>query len=225
QGLAMAVGMAMAERHLNARYGGDLVDHHTYVIAGDGCLMEGISHEAASLAGHLGLGRLIVFWDDNSISIDGPTDLAVSDDQEARFAAHGWHTVRCDGHDPADIARAIDEARADPRPSLIACRTTIAYGAPTKAGTAASHGSPLGAAEIEGARQKLGWSHGPFEIPADVLDAWRQAGRRSQKARAEWDARLAASPQADAFKAALQGDIPAALAPEPAALKAKDRKS
>src|SRR5690606_27655239 len=135
---------------------------HTYVIAGDGCLMEGISHEAASLAGHLKLGRLIVLWDDNHISIDGPTELTTSDDQCARFAAHGWHTVRCDGHDAAAIAKAIDEARADPRPSLVACRTTIAYGAPTKAGTSASHGSPLGAEEIAGARQALGWPYGPF---------------------------------------------------------------
>ncbi|MBW7837624.1 MAG: transketolase [Sphingomonadales bacterium] len=223
QGLAMAVGMAIAERHLAARHGDALVDHHTYVIAGDGCLMEGISHEAASLAGHLKLGRLIVLWDDNHISIDGPTELTTSDDQCARFAAHGWHTVRCNGHDATAIAKAIDEARADPRPSLVACRTTIAYGAPTKAGTSASHGSPLGAEEIAGARQALGWPYGPFDIPEEVLTAWRQAGRRGRSAYAAWSERLAAA-SADkrtAFQTALKGDIPAALSTELAALKQK----
>ena len=223
QGLAMAVGMATAERHLAARHGDALVDHHTYVIAGDGCLMEGISHEAASLAGHLKLGRLIVLWDDNHISIDGPTELTVSDDQCARFAAHGWLTLRCDGHDAASITKAIDEARADPRPSLVACRTTIAYGAPTKAGTSASHGSPLGAEEIAGARQALGWPYGPFEIPEDVLAAWRQAGRRGRSAHTAWRDRLTAAPadKRAAFETALSGDIPAALAIELAALKQK----
>jgi transketolase len=142
QGLATSVGMAIAERHLAARFGADLVDHYTYVIAGDGCLMEGVSHEAISLAGHLRLGRLIVLWDDNEISIDGPTSLAVSDDQKKRFEAAGWHVVSCDGHDMEAVAAAIEAARADPRPSLIACRTVIAYGAPTKAGTSAAHGAP-----------------------------------------------------------------------------------
>src|SRR5689334_10021625 len=161
QGLANAVGMALAERLLNARFGDALVDHYTYVVAGDGCLMEGISQEAISLAGHLKLGKLIVLWDDNSISIDGSTELSTSEDQLERFAAAGWETSRVDGHDPEMVAAAIDDARQSPRPSLIACRTTIAFGAPTKAGTAAAHGAALGAAEIAGARARLGWSDPP----------------------------------------------------------------
>ena len=158
QGLGNAVGMALAERLLNARFGDDIVSHHTYCVAGDGCLMEGISHEAISLAGHLKLGRLIVLFDDNQISIDGPTSLAVSDDQIERFRASHWHTARVDGHDPEAIALAIENALAvTDKPSLIACRTVIGYGAPSKAGTAATHGSPLGNEEIAGAREKLGW--------------------------------------------------------------------
>ncbi|MGE3294851.1 MAG: 1-deoxy-D-xylulose-5-phosphate synthase N-terminal domain-containing protein, partial [Geminicoccaceae bacterium] len=179
QGLANAVGMALAERHLAARFGDDLVDHHTYVIAGDGCLMEGISHEAASLAGHLGLGRLIVLFDDNGISIDGPTSLSVSDDQVARFTAYGWHTAAVDGHDPAAVERAIEAARAETgRPSLIACKTVIGKGAPTKAGKNSAHGAPLGAAEIEGARAALHWPYPPFVVPDEILAAWRAAGER-----------------------------------------------
>ena len=190
QGIATAVGMALAERMLNARFGKDLVDHHTWVIAGDGCLMEGVSHEAASMAGHFGLGRLIVLFDDNSISIDGPTDLAVNDDQLARFAAHGWHVVRADGHDPESVAKALDEAKADSRPSLVACRTVIGFGAPNKQGTAATHGSPLGAEEIAAARKQLGWPYPPFEIPEHILDAWHTvAGRGRGKSRA-WLQRL-----------------------------------
>src|SRR5262249_8414179 len=157
QGLAHAVGMALAERLLAARFGANVVDHYVYVIAGDGCLMEGISHEAISFAGHLGLSKLIVFFDDNHISIDGPTDLSVSDDQVARFAAAGWATQAIDAHHPDAIVEAIETARRSDRPSLIACRTTIAYGAPTKAGTAAAHGSPLGANEITATRARLGW--------------------------------------------------------------------
>ena len=147
QGLAMAVGMAMAERHLNATFGDGLVDHRTYVVAGDGCLMEGISHEAIGLAGHLRLGRLIVLWDDNRISIDGPTSLSTSEDTPKRFDAAGWQVLACDGHDADAVDAALTAARADPRPTLIACRTTIGYGAPKKAGTSGSHGSALGAEE------------------------------------------------------------------------------
>src|SRR5262245_18428372 len=189
QGLANAVGMTLAERLLNARLGDDIVDHYTYVLAGDGCLMEGISHEAISLAGHLRLNKLIVLFDDNHISIDGPTELAVSDDQLKRFEASGWVAGRVDGHDPAAIAAAIAQARRSDRPTLIACRTVIGYGAPTKAGKASTHGSPLGAEEISGARDKLGWSHAPFEVPANVLAAWRACGARGSAALSAWTKR------------------------------------
>jgi transketolase len=189
QGLANAVGMALAERLLNARLGDGIVDHYTYVLAGDGCLMEGVSHEAISLAGHLGLGKLIVLFDDNHISIDGPTSLAVSDDQVQRFEASGWAACRVDGHDPEAVAAAIEKARSSKRPTLIACRTTIGYGAPTKQGKASTHGSPLGADEIAGARSKLGWPHAPFEVPANVLAAWRASGARGARVRAAWEER------------------------------------
>src|SRR5580693_8943535 len=162
QGLANSVGMAVAERLLATQFGDDLVDHHTYVFCGDGCLMEGISHEALGLAGHLRLNKLIVLWDDNSITIDGPTSLSVSDDQLERFRAHGWAAERIDGLDHNAIAAAIRRAQMSDKPNLIACRTIIAFGAPTKAGTAAAHGAPLGAAEIAGARERLGWSDPPF---------------------------------------------------------------
>jgi transketolase len=187
QGIANAVGMALAERMLAARHGADVVDHHTYVIAGDGCLMEGISHEAISLAGHLKLGKLIVFWDDNSISIDGPTNLSVSDDQLKRFEASGWNTIAIDGHDHKAISAAIKKAKADPsKPWLIAARTIIGYGAPTKQGTKDTHGSPLGAEEIERTRQALGWTAPPFEIPADILAAWHAVGAKGHKSGATW---------------------------------------
>jgi transketolase len=188
QGLGNAVGMALAERLLNARYGDEIVSHFTYAIAGDGCLMEGISHEAVSLAGHLKLGRLIVLFDDNQISIDGPTSLSVSDDQLERFAASHWHVARVDGHDPEAVALAIKNARAvSDRPSLIACRTIIGYGAPKKQGTASTHGSPLGASEIEGARDLLHWRHAPFEVPRPILASWRAAGTRNRAAYATWE--------------------------------------
>ena len=209
QGLATAVGMAIAERHLNAGYGDSLVDHRTWVIAGDGCLMEGISHEAIGLAGHLKLGRLNVLWDDNRISIDGPTSLSTSEDTAKRFDAAGWHVVACDGHDFASVDAALTAAAADPRPSLIACRTTIGFGAPTKAGTSGSHGSPLGAAEIAGARAALGWTSPPFIIPADIAAAWAEAGQRGVADRTAWEARLAASPKAAEFSARMAGDVPA----------------
>src|SRR6185295_12670373 len=187
QGLGNAVGMALAERLLNRRYGDDIVNHFTYCVAGDGCLMEGISHEAISLAGHLKLGRLIVLFDDNQISIDGPTSLAVSDDQIERFKASGWHAARVNGHDPEAVALAIENARAvTDRPSLIACRTIIGYGAPSKAGTAATHGSPLGEDEVKGAREKLLWRHQPFELPKPVLASWRAAGTRHRAAYDSW---------------------------------------
>lgn len=187
QGIANAVGMALSERLLAARAGQELIDYHTYVIAGDGCLMEGISHEAISLAGHLKLGKLIVFWDDNSISIDGATSLTVSDDMSKRFEASGWNTIRVDGHDTAQISAAIKKAKSDPsKPWLIACKTIIGYGAPTKQGKSSTHGEPLGVDEIKGAREKLGWSSAPFEVPTDILNAWRAAGSRSAQAHAEW---------------------------------------
>ena len=191
QGLGNAVGMALAERLLNAHFGDSLVDHYTYAIAGDGCLMEGISHEAASLAGHLRLGKLIVLYDDNQISIDGPTSLALSDDALGRFAAYGWAVERIDGHDPEAIAAALEAAKREDRPSLIACRTVIGYGAPNLAGTAKTHGAPLGETEIEGTRERLNWPHAAFEIPDDVLAAWRAAGAQGARAAASWRDRLA----------------------------------
>ncbi|MFQ5564446.1 MAG: transketolase [Parvularculaceae bacterium] len=206
QGLGNAVGMAIAEAHLSARFGEDLVNHHTYALAGDGCLMEGLSHEAIALAGHLKLRKLIILFDDNGISIDGPVALADSTDQLARFEAAGWATARIDGHDPEAVARAIDAARRSDRPSLIACRTVIGFGAPGKQGKAAAHGAPLGADEIAGARETLGWTHKPFEIPDDILHAWREAGARGRGAFEAWRARLAQSSKAKAFNAALAGD-------------------
>jgi transketolase len=205
QGFAAAVGMAVAERHLNAIYGDDLVDHRTYVIAGDGCLMEGINHEAAGLAGHLRLGRLIVLWDDNKITIDGSTDLSRNEDVLARYAACGWHTTECDGLDSAKVSKAIDEANADERPSLIRCKTIIGYGAPNKQGTAATHGAALGADEIAAARLGLGWDSPPFEVPDDVASAWRAAGSRGARDRADWHRRLEASGKSDEFLARMVG--------------------
>ncbi len=207
QGLATSVGMAIAERHLNALYGDDLVDHRTWVIAGDGCLMEGINHEAIGLAGHLGLGRLTVLWDDNKITIDGSTDLSTSEDIGARYAATGWHVESCDGHDPADIRRAIDAALADPRPSLIACRTIIGFGAPNKQGTSATHGAPLGADEIAAARKELGWTAEPFVIPADIASAWAAFGETGKALHAEWNDRLANSGKKTEFSDRLSGKI------------------
>jgi transketolase len=207
QGLATSVGMAIAERHLNAIYGDDLVDHRTWVIAGDGCLMEGINHEAIGLAGHLGLGRLTVLWDDNKITIDGSTDLSTSEDIPARYAATGWHVESCDGHDPADIRRAIDAAIADPRPSLIACRTIIGFGAPNKQGTSATHGAPLGADEIAAARNELGWTAEPFDIPADIASAWAAFGEKGKALHAEWNDRLVNNEKKSEFEDRLKGKI------------------
>ena len=205
QGLAMAVGMAIAERHLNATYGDDLVDHRTYVIAGDGDLMEGVNHEAVGLAGNLKLGRLIVLWDDNRITIDGSTDLSRNEDVMARYAASAWHTVECDGLDSGKVSKAIEEALADERPSLIRCKTIIGYGAPHKQGTEATHGAALGADEVAAARKELGWDSPPFEIPDDVLSAWREFGRRSEAEHADWNRRLADSGKKEELQARLSG--------------------
>ena len=209
QGLAMAVGMAMAERHLNAAFGDDLVDHRTWVIAGDGCLMEGINHEAIGLAGHLKLGRMVVLWDDNNITIDGTTDLSTSEDIKARYEATGWHVVSCDGHDFDDIRRAIDEAVADERPSLVACKTVIGKGAPNKQGTSATHGAPLGEDEISAARNVLGWDARPFEVPEQVLSDWRDTGERSAAMHSEWDVRLSNSSEKAEFERRMAGELPA----------------
>jgi len=220
QGLGNSVGMALAERLLNARHGAEIVDHFTYVLASDGCLMEGISHEAISLAGHLKLGKLIVLFDDNHISIDGPTDLAVSDDQVARFAACGWHTTRVDGHDPEAVAAAIEAARDETdRPSLIACRTVIGYGAPNKQGTADTHGAPLGDDEIAAARAELGWTHPPFEVPELILSAWRETGARGRAAFEAWQE--AASRLSEQDRARLHDPIDGAARAEIAAVISK----
>jgi transketolase len=221
QGLATAVGMAIGERLQAARFGDDLVDHFTYALAGDGCLMEGVSHEAIDLAGHLRLSRLIVLWDDNGISIDGPTTLSTSTDQIARFAASGWHVQRVDGHEPGEIAVAIGRAREDDRPSLIACHSVIGYGSPGKQGKESSHGSPLGEAEVELARAELSWPHAPFQIPDDVLRSWREAGRRGHAERKAWEERLAASPKRAEFETFLKGDVEADVASPLAAFRAK----
>src|SRR4051794_4856402 len=207
QGVAMAVGMAIAERHLNAVYGDDLVDHRTFVIAGDGDLMEGVNHEAVGLAGHLELGRLIVLWDDNEITIDGSTDLSRNEDVVARHQAAGWHTVSCDGLNADAVSRAIEEAIADPRPSLIRCQTIIGYGAPNKQGTAATHGAALGKEEVEAARAELGLDPVEFTVPDDVLTAWRAAGKRGSVEHASWKERLEESGRKDEFLARINGKV------------------
>ena len=208
QGLAMAVGMAIAERHLNAEFGDELVDHRTWVIAGDGCLMEGVNHEAIGLAGHLKLGRMIVLWDDNKITIDGSTDLSTSEDVLGRYAATGWHTTSCDGHDIADIRRALDEAVADDRPSIVACRTVIGKGSPNKAGTHKVHGAALGADEVAATREALGWPHEAFVVPDDIAADWRATGERGKQARAEWQDRHAINSKKDEFTRRMDGRLP-----------------
>jgi transketolase len=215
QGLAMAVGMAMAERHLNATFGDDLVDHRTWVIAGDGCLMEGVNHEAIGLAGHLGLGRLNVLWDDNKITIDGAVSLSSSEDVMARYAATGWHVTSCDGHDFADVRRALSEAAADPRPSLVACRTKIGQGAPNMAGSHKVHGAPLGKDEIAATREALGWDLPPFELPDDVKAAWLEIGKGSKQAHADWQDRLASNSQKAEFERRMAGALPSSYSLKP----------
>lgn len=211
QGLATSVGMALGERIMAARFGAGLVDHRTWVIAGDGCLQEGISHEAIDLAGHLKLSRLTVLWDDNSISIDGGTDLSTSMNQLNRFKAAGWHVQSIDGHDHGAIRDALAAAMANRKPSLIACKTTIGFGAPTLAGTAKTHGAPLGEEEIAATRKALGWDSAPFTLPEDVATAWKAAGERTLDLYQEWQGRLAESPKKKRFDAAISGDMPPKL--------------
>ena len=211
QGIATAVGMALAERMMNARFGDDLVDHKTYVVAGDGDLMEGVSQEACSLAGHLKLNRLIVLFDDNHISIDGSTALTDSTNTLERFDSMGWKTMSCDGQDAGDVAATLEAAQTSDRPVLIACRTTIGYGLPTRAGTSKAHGEAPGAEEIAGARKNLNWPSEPFVIPDDILAAWRAIGAQGAAARKAWEARKAASPARSRFAATLSGMMPADL--------------
>ncbi len=220
QGIATAVGMALAERMLAARFGKSLVDHRTWVIASDGDLQEGISHEAASLAGHLALDRLCVLWDDNGISIDGDTALSFSEDVLKRFAAYGWATRRVDGHDHEQLAAAMAWAQRNRKPTLIACRTIIGFGAPTKAGTAGSHGSPLGGAEAAAAKAALGWTHPPFEVPGELKARWEEAGRRGAGTRRSWLKRLARHPQKEEFERAIAGKLPEGWHEKLAALRA-----
>lgn len=210
QGLGMSVGMALAERMQAARFK-TVVDHYTYVITGDGCLMEGLSHEALSFAGHLALSKLIVLWDDNNISIDGATELSVSDDQQKRFEAMGWDVQSVDGHDAGQIEKAIEAAKSTSKPSMIACRTTIGFGAPNKQGTSGAHGAPLGADEIALARKELGWPYAPFEIPDTILDCWRTVGTKGARLSAEWEKNLDALEEEErsAFNRGLSGDLPA----------------
>jgi transketolase len=221
QGLTTAVGMALAERMQNARYGDDLVDHYTYVFVGDGCLMEGISHEAIDLAGHLQLSKLIVLFDDNGISIDGKTSLATSTDQVKRFEASGWHAEHVDGHDPDAVREAIKRARASDKPSMIACKTIIGFGSPKLAGSEKSHGAALGDEEIAATRKQLLWTAEPFAIPDEVIAGWREVGKKGAVARAEWEKRHAASPKAAAFDASLTGDLPADFAESMSQYRAK----
>jgi len=207
QGLAMAVGMAIAERHLNATFGDDLVDHNTWVIAGDGCLMEGVNHEAIGLAGTLGLGRLKVLWDDNRITIDGDTSLSTVEDIPGRYRASGWDVYECDGHDFADIEQALAKAAISEKPTLVRCRTVIGKGAPNKAGSHDVHGAPLGADEIAATRLGLGWTSEAFVIPDDILADWRKVGSKGAAARDEWEQRLAADPQGAEFQRRMAGDL------------------
>lgn len=207
QGLANAVGMALAEKMMAARFGAEITDHRTYVIAGDGCLMEGISQEAISIAGHMKLNKLVVLFDDNSISIDGPTSLAVSDDTIKRFQASGWNTHSIDGHNEGQIHNALAAAQNSDKPTLIACKTTIAFGAPTKAGKSSSHGSPLGKEEIEGTREKLEWKYGPFEIPEHILAGWRETGARGSADYKEWAKREAQKSPGE-FERLVSGTLP-----------------
>ncbi|OYU49779.1 MAG: transketolase [Rhizobiales bacterium PAR1] len=221
QGLAMSVGFALGERLLAHRFG-KLVDHMTYVLASDGDLMEGISQEAITLAGHLKLNKLVVLWDDNGISIDGPLSVSDTTDQLKRFESAGWAASRVDGHDPVAISKAIEAAKKSDKPVLIACVTTIGYGSPNKAGKSSSHGSPLGADELKATKEKLGWKHGPFEIPADTRALWAETGKRGAAARTEWLKRYEAKPKTKAaFDAALSGDLPKAYTKAMKALKAE----
>lgn len=208
QGIANAVGMALAEKMLAARFGPELVDHHTYVFAGDGCLMEGISHEAIDLAGHLNLSKLVVFFDDNAVTIDGTTAMSTSMDQKTRFSAAGWNVIEVDGHDMDAIDAAIETAKGSDKPTMIACKTIIGFGAPTLAGKAKAHGAITGDEEIAGVRDAVGWDHDPFVIPGDVLQLWRDAGAEGAEHRKAWQARLNKSTDGEAFKVAMAGTLP-----------------
>ncbi len=210
QGIATAVGMAMAERHMNARFGGDLVDHKTYVIAGDGCLMEGISQEAITLAGHLKLSNLIVLFDDNAVTIDGGTDMSDATDQCARFEASDWVTRKVDGHDEADVEAALNWAQTQDKPVMLAVKTIIGYGA-KRAGTGPAHGGPYGEEEVAHVRQSIGWPHAPFDVPSEIEDAWKTAGRRSVADYDAWQDRLNASSDKNAFEGAMAGKLPSNL--------------
>jgi transketolase len=223
QGITTAVGMAIAERMMQARYGDAIADHYTYVIAGDGCLMEGISHEAIDMAGHLGLSKLIVLWDDNSITIDGSTAVSTSTDQLKRFEAAGWAAARVDGHNPAEIEAAIAKAKTAGKPSLIACKTIIGYGAPNKQGSEKTHGAPLGKEEIAAARVQLGWPYPAFEVPEPILSAWREAGGRGRAERGAWEARLESKPESERREISefLAGNLPSAVTEKLAAFKAE----
>ncbi|MCJ8324352.1 MAG: transketolase [Rhizobiales bacterium] len=213
QGISMAVGMAIGERMMNARFGDDIVDHYTYVLAGDGCLMEGISQEAISLAGHMKLHKMVVLWDDNNITIDGTVDLADSTDQIMRFKACGWNVVSCDGHNFTEIETALNAAKASDKPTMIACKTTIGYGAPNKMGTSGAHGAALGVDEVAAARKFLNWPHEPFDIPCEIRDAWRLAGLKSCQAHKSWQKRhdaLDAETRGE-FDRLMRGDLPSGL--------------
>ncbi|WP_090073260.1 transketolase [Cohaesibacter marisflavi] len=221
QGIANAVGMAITERLLSAKFGDDLVNHRTYVMAGDGCLMEGISQEAIALAGHLKLNKLVLLWDDNNITIDGNVSVSDSTDQHARFKASNWNTISVDGHDQAAIAEAIEEAQKSDKPTMIDCKTVIGFGSPNKAGTNKVHGAPLGADEIAATREALGWDCAPFELPADIRDAWRIAGLNAAQAHKEWQKRLeAADSEVRAeFERRMRGDLPSGFEDAMAAYK------
>lgn len=219
QGLAGAVGMALAESILNAKYGTDLINHKTYVFVGDGCLMEGISEEAISLAGHLGLKNLIALWDDNGITIDGATNIATSTDMKKRFEANGWQVLTCDGHDFESIEHALEKAQNAVKPVLIDCKTTIGWGAPTKEGTPSCHGSPLGSIEIDGLRKKLNWTNEPFEIPADVLESWRAVGAKWEGTRQQWENRIQNTPYQNEFMEQMNMVVPPALSMQMASYK------
>jgi len=208
QGLAMAVGMALGERLMNARFGDELVNHNTYVIAGDGCLMEGISQEAISMAGHLNLSKLIVLFDDNSITIDGGTEIAVADNQLSRFKASGWDVAAVDGHDPESVTAAIMEARETATPSMIACKTIIGKGAPGKQGSAATHGAPLGDDELAASRIKMDWPHAPFDIPPKIVESWRAVGTKNSEDYKAWVNRLVASGKQSEFESFIAGVLP-----------------
>lgn len=221
QGLAAAVGMALAERMMNARYGDDLVNHKTYVFVGDGCLMEGLSEEAISVAGHLGLNKLIVLWDDNAITIDGETNLATSTDMKKRFEANNWYVLKCDGHNPESIEKALMKAQTATKPVLIDCKTTIGYGSPNKAGKSAAHGAPLGPEETISTKQALGWNYPVFEVPADILSAWRAVGAQGEGIRQVWEDRLNASDQKDDFIRDVRMKLPQDFAEQMAAFRAE----